>query len=215
MKDAAPAFSDIYDKHTWGSDSKSGPGSTLANTHEYVTAVQRFLAEREIKSVVDVGCGDWSTGGQIDLTGIDYVGVDVVPQLVETLNASHGRPGVRFDCIDATREQLPSADLLLIKDVLQHWPASNVRQFLQGLDGFRFALITNDYAHYERWRRFRLFPYWQDRTAKYEDAEFGGYKPLSLLEPPFSLSAERLLDYEVVEGGYMWRIEVLLWKRGS
>src|SRR6185312_8202393 len=96
----------------------------------YRAVVERLCRARDVRSVVDVGCGDWQLGSLVDWTGVAYTGVDVVPPVVEADRARYGREGVRFEAADALRDPLPTADLLLAKDVLQHWPNGDVEAFL-------------------------------------------------------------------------------------
>ena len=52
------AFTEIYDKNVWGGDG-SGTGSKLSrNNLKYIKMVEA-ISENDIKSICDVGCGDW------------------------------------------------------------------------------------------------------------------------------------------------------------
>jgi hypothetical protein len=51
------AFSKAYRDDHW--QGGSGRGSTPKNTAEYREFIECFLRERKIRSVVDIGCGDW------------------------------------------------------------------------------------------------------------------------------------------------------------
>ena len=67
-------------------------------------------------------------------------GYDLLPQLIadnEALAAarggaaSFGLRSMRFAAADLTAAPLPSADVLLTKDTLIHWPNEAVHRFLQ------------------------------------------------------------------------------------
>ena len=81
------AFSNIYKNKIWGENNIgegwSGSGSSLQQTIKYREFLQKFLADHQIKSVVDVGCGDWTFSRAIDWTGIDYKGFDVVEDVIK------------------------------------------------------------------------------------------------------------------------------------
>jgi SAM-dependent methyltransferase len=119
MAKAGEEFAKIYREHVWGGTSRSGPGSDPEVLRPDAEPLSNFLRERNIRSVVDVGCGDWALGRTLDWTGIDYTGVDIVPEVIEMLNATYGSSSVRFLCRDLVADELPCAELCMIKDVLQ------------------------------------------------------------------------------------------------
>jgi hypothetical protein len=53
----ATEFRTIYRRRIW--QVGSGHGSRVKNTVEYRALLESFLREHRIRSVVDVGCGDW------------------------------------------------------------------------------------------------------------------------------------------------------------
>jgi GR25 family glycosyltransferase involved in LPS biosynthesis len=120
------------------------PGSSLEYTRGYRAFVEQFCIEHGIRSVVDAGCGDWSFSHAISWKGVSYLGLDIVPELVARNRACF--PGVEFEVADV-RDLGPYAgrDLLLVKDVLQHWSGDTVRAFLRqpALASFKHVLLTN------------------------------------------------------------------------
>src|SRR5215203_3897529 len=136
-------FARIYAEHDWDDNVRSGPGSHPKLTRPYVALLQRFLREHHINSVTDLGCGDWSFSRLIDWSGVDYVGIDVVPDLIQTLTSTYATPGVRFVNADILNDDLPRADLAISKDVLQHWPNEAILHFIRRLKSFKYALLTN------------------------------------------------------------------------
>ena len=80
----------------------------------------------------------------MDWTGIDYLGVDVSKVALENTRG-FARPGVAFRQLNAVTEPLPPADLLVAKDVLQHWSNADILALLPKLSSFRYALITNGF----------------------------------------------------------------------
>ena len=77
---------------------------------------------------MDVGCGDFSVAsGFVDQLD-EYVGIDVVDSLIRRNSADFGRPGIRFLKANAAREELPKADVCLIRQVLQHLSMTKCQQ---------------------------------------------------------------------------------------
>lgn len=177
MPSAPEIFSAIYAGNDWING--SGEGSTLANTTAYRNYLQGFLRDRHIRTVVDIGCGDWQFSKLIDWGETQYLGTDVVPEIVERNRRLHGSPAVSFAVSESIDAPLPHADLLIVKDVLQHWPNAAIRSLLARLDQCRFALITNC-----------------TDPATNDDCPLGGFRGLDLQGAPFSLHCEKVLTYE-------------------
>jgi SAM-dependent methyltransferase len=205
-------FRRIYLDHLWDGRSRSGSGSDPAETAQYREFLARFIGENRVRSVVDLGCGYWTSTQLVDWSGIDYRGIDIVPEPIEANRSAFGSAHIRFECADLVEAQLGQADLCTCKDVLQHLPTADVRAILAKLPAFRFALLTNDWQE-ERQRGWRSLWRWRALGNVNGDILPGGHRPLRLREPPFSLTAERVLDYVVTSGRKRWHKEVLLWRR--
>ncbi len=111
-------FEEMYQKKIWGGG--SGVGSLPEATVRYRAVLQKLLTDYQVRSVVDIGCGDWQTGSLVDWTGIEYTGIDIVPEVIEADRKRYGRRGRHFLCGNVLEMSPPAADLLIIKDVLQH-----------------------------------------------------------------------------------------------
>ena len=142
--DLKAVFEFIYGRGVWSGG--SGPGSDLANTVAYVGYVQTLIGRPDVRSVLDLGCGDWRFSRYLDLAGRAYLGLDVVPSVIAADTAAYGTDSIRFREADLTGpEPLPDCDLILCKDVLQHLSNRNVRRVLDKCGRARLVLITNDY----------------------------------------------------------------------
>jgi SAM-dependent methyltransferase len=187
------AFALAYKTGQWHHG--SGSGSSPANTRAYRAFLARFMRANQVRSVLDIGCGDWQFSRLIDWTGIAYTGLDVVPAVLERNWTRYWKPGIRFECGDVLNGwHLPAADLVLVKDLLQHWPDTAVRELGRRLAGRR-ALLTYDLRH----------------GGEHQDTVPGGYRPLDLARPPFSWSvAERLRYTAVSHQGRVRRVKVVM-----
>jgi SAM-dependent methyltransferase len=178
------AFQAIYAKGAWGrnqfGEASSGLGSTLEFTRIYRVFLQDFLAKHDIRSVVDAGCGDWEFSRAIDWTGIDYLGLDVVPSVIAGNQRSFASAKVRFAVANIVRDPLPAADLLIVKDVLQHLSHADIARFLAQLPRYRHVLIVND-----------VHP--DSLTAEPQDIQTGGYRPLDSTRLPHSMPGTKVL----------------------
>ena len=76
-------FQKIYREQGWlSSESVSGWGSELRNTEQIIRELPGFLRRFGITSMLDVPCGDFNWMRFVDLDGIDYIGADIVPDLI-------------------------------------------------------------------------------------------------------------------------------------
>lgn len=171
----ADVFDRIYATGTWGVG--SGAGSTPEYTAAYRAFLRSYMAENSVKSVLDIGCGDWQIGRLVDWTGVDYLGVDVAPSVVAANRAAFTRPGIRFEVADASTAWLPAADLVIVKDVLQHLSIARAQSIVEGLRGRRVLFVQHA------------------DTAANDDCADGGYRPLDLRLPPFNLPLREAFDF--------------------
>jgi SAM-dependent methyltransferase len=180
-QDHRAIFEQVYRDSLWGRG--SGSGSSEAMTRPYRQFLQEFLREHRIGSVVDVGCGDWQFSQHIDWTGVSYLGLDASETALAC--ARHfERPDVSFRRSDVIEDDLPPADLLIAKDVLQHWSRDDIQKFLLRLGRYRHVLITNGFPA-ERLYKTNS----RSRTG-------ANCRPVDLQQPPFNLPGEYVFSYE-------------------
>lgn len=184
---AEAAFTKVYKEGTWGKNEKgegtSGSGARPENSLEYIAFLQRFLKLNKIQSVIDIGCGDWGVSRCIDFRGIRYTGFDVVKSVIEKNKIAFLSPTVSFVCADITKVELPSADLLVCKDVMQHLTNDDVFAILKQLPKFKHCLITNDV-------------FYLTLTSDNTDIRRGDYRNIDLTKPPFNVNGQKVLTYQ-------------------
>jgi SAM-dependent methyltransferase len=166
LADHAQVFARLYEDGGWV---EQHPGSTMEATRPYRAFVEQFIVEHDVCSVLDAGCGTASYPRAIDWKGARYVGLDVVPGVLEKNRSRF--PGVEFVEGDARRLDAGAGfDLLLVKDVLQHWGLESVRAFFEqpALASFKHVLIVNC----------------DDERGDNADIADGDWRPLNLLAQP-------------------------------
>jgi 2-polyprenyl-3-methyl-5-hydroxy-6-metoxy-1,4-benzoquinol methylase len=121
-KPVASVFSEIYRRRLWAAKGQadaapfySGPGSDPAVSAPYIEAVQRLIEELGIASVVDLGCGDFRVGARLLRPGLAYHGIDVVEDLIKFNTEKFASANVQFSCRNIIEDELPAADLCLIR----------------------------------------------------------------------------------------------------
>jgi SAM-dependent methyltransferase len=144
---AKEVFTEIYAKHLWGAEGAmnfySGPGSGSSAAQPYSEFVKRFIVSHHIDSVVDLGCGDFRVGSLIAPSCTRYTGVDIVDALIADNRRHHGSSRVFFECLDIASDNLPEADLCLVREVLQHLSNTQIKSILARVSIYRYVLITD------------------------------------------------------------------------
>lgn len=189
-KSNSSIFDDIYRKGGWGSkgDIYSGRGSDEANTHPYETLVADYVRANDIKTIVDVGCGDFQVSQRILERlpeDVSYIGLDVSRIAVERNRKLHANDRVHFMHCDAALDDLPSGDLVLVREVLQHLTNRDILAIIPKLVAFPHALVTNT-----RMLNAKRVNSDQAAGASAREVISGG---LWLTEPPFNCKTEQLL----------------------
>lgn len=123
-------FSDIYKHNKWLKG--SGFGSTKECTAEYLKFLEMIVRKYDIKSIVDYGCGDWQmlSNYKFDLSQT-YYGYDLVKSVIDRNKEKYERGNINFYLLRDINDIQKNKDLIMIKDVLQHWDNSNIIYFLQ------------------------------------------------------------------------------------
>jgi len=79
-----------------------------------------LLANFGVTSLLDAACGDFQWMKSVDIKGVRYYGIDIVPAVVANNNRVYGSETRSFFRADITRDSLPQADLILCRDALVH-----------------------------------------------------------------------------------------------
>ena len=189
-------FNRIYAEGTWGKDvagkGTSGTGSTVEITREYRVYVEHFMKKHSVKSVVDAGCGDWSFSSTMDWGDASYLGVDIASDVIAAVRNKHEKGRIKFQVGDIT-DELPAAELLISKDVLQHLSNELVHKFIRNnlrKGKYKWVILTND------------------RGSENRDVASGGYRAIDLAAPPFEVRG--LVDLPIKFGDETSKIASLL-----
>jgi hypothetical protein len=151
-------------------ESVSGPGSCLAQTAEIRRSLPYLLQSLGAKSLLDAACGDFNWMKHVALGLDEYVGADIVSDLVADNQRKYGGRGRRFIKADIMRDELPVADIILCRDFLVHLSYEDIRRAVQN---FKLSAATYLLA--------TTFP----RLQANSDIVTGQWRPLNLQLAPF------------------------------
>jgi len=183
-------FTHVYQNKLWGVASPedeslfySGPGSSDPQIVDpYVDAVKRFFSSFPTKKkAVDLGCGDFRVGSRIVDSFDSYTACDVVPELVQ-FNQRHWRHlAVEFLVVDLVKDEIPTGDVLILRQVLQHLSNDDISKFTQLIPrGFSYLLLTE---HLPSEKNFLA----NGDIVSGTDIRLGGGSGVVLTQPPFSM----------------------------
>jgi hypothetical protein len=146
------SFDIIYKYNLWGTG--SGTGSLSWNNKEYVRFLQNTLDKYNIKTVVEIACGDYRLWSNIKYQG-KYLGIDIVQSVIDNNTKKFGGENKEFINLNVlespanTNPLLNSPDLVIIKDVFIHLPVSHIITMLESVNKMRpkYVLLCED-SHY-------------------------------------------------------------------
>ena len=164
-------FERIYHTNLWSDpETRSGTGSSLDSTRVLREKLPNALRELGTRVLLDAPCGDFAWMDHVDLSGIEYIGADIVRSIVQSNRQDYAREGREFIELDLTSDQLPDADVLLCRDCLVHLSYANIARVLENVcrSNIRFILMT-------------AFPGRGDN----KDVDDGDWRPLDFEAAPF------------------------------
>ena len=139
-------FTRIYRKNHWNSaESVSGSGSHLEQTALLRQGIEALLVDKKITSMLDIPCGDFNWMNEVNLKGVDYIGADIVEDLIAANRSNFkDKRNVSFEVLDIIRDKLPKCDLIFCRDCLVHLSNKEIHQALSNIksSGSRFLLTT-------------------------------------------------------------------------
>lgn len=210
-------FTQIYSNQLWGDGSSNNPlsggGSNPNLTVDYVNFVKETVRKLEIASVVDVGHGDWNMWRDYKFENVKYIGLDVAEGLSEKLNSSHGNVNRKFIYQSPTNFEYPQGDLLISKEVFQHLPIEDLKNFLKSAQKFEYVILCNGYyptyllpfrlrnivklrTRFQMLKSGRL-PTWKEKFPKNNlEINAGDFRGIDLERKPFSTLLE---DFDIIK----------------
>jgi SAM-dependent methyltransferase len=168
-------FTDIYINQGWGGgETISGDGSTIENTIGIRDQLLKFFEYYSVRSIVDAPCGDYNWFGQSNIMLDNYIGLDIVEDLINKNSSTYGDENHKFYCKDICTDDIPRVDLILCRDCLMH--LSN-RESLQAIRNFKrsgskYLLITTN-----------------PNNPTNTNIQTGTFRHLNMTKQPFNFSA--------------------------
>lgn len=188
----AEVFTRIYREGGWtDEESSSGPGSNLAVTTMLRRKLPVLVKTLGARRFLDIPCGDFNWMGRVDLGVEEYIGADIVSEIVDRNNEEHAAEGRTFLKLDLIRDPLPRSDIVFCRDCLPHLQFDDIFGALENVrsSGSTF-LLTTTYAG----------------LGLNLNIVTGQWRPLDLRQPPFSFPEPmEFLDEQSASGSKRYR----------
>lgn len=192
-------FDRIFRENTWGNaDSRSGDGGSTSQTTTIRAVLPEILQNTQAKSILDLPCGDFHWMQTVYLDA-QYIGADIVPELIDQNKAKFGSDTRQFILHDITQRRPPAVDLILCRDLLVHFSFQDLRKAYDNIrsSGSQYLLTTT-------------FPTRRENV----DIKTGEWRPLNLSLKPFNFPAAiRVINENCTEWDGYWADKSLgLWR---
>ena len=173
-------FQDIYRNNSWGGgESVSGRGSDIDQAHVVINELPLVLQEFGVHTLLDIPCGDYNWMQHVDLSGIEYLGADIVDDLVKHNSAKYENEHVHFQCMNLIKDKLPCMDLVFCRDCLVHLSFQDIFLALNNICNSRSKyLLTTTFTNRES-NKDILTGQW--RALNFECAPFFFPKPIKII----------------------------------
>lgn len=210
LRPTQDVFREIYRDKKWGDseESVSGPGSSMAQTAAIRAALPEVFKTYHIRSMLDVPCGDFHWMKTVDLSGLEYTGGDIVPELISEVQKRFASPGGpdgagkrQFAVMDIIRGGLPKADLIMCRDCLFHLTRAQIEASIKSFkaSGAQYLLTTT---------------FWEGVPVN-QNIVHGEFRPINLQIAPFNFPTPLMLIDEgdffkpLRRGVGLWRLSDL------
>ena len=144
-------FEKIYEEQKWGHSGRedrkysSGDGTRDQEiVSDYIQAITEFLSRNpDLKTGLDLGCGDFSVG--VNFCGLfdTYKAADVAKNVIAENKKIYRDENVEFFSTDLSNGKIPKSDVIFVRQVLQHLSNSEIEKFVKNIHGkFKCLVLT-------------------------------------------------------------------------
>ena len=155
-----------------GSESLSGHGSDYKSTEALRLLLPEIFVELNVQSLLDAPCGDFYWMNLTDLQVEQYIGIDIVPDLILQNQNKYGADNRHFLSLDITSDNLPKVDLILCRDCLVHLSFKQIKEAIKNFkkSGSTYLLTTT----------------YPDLLQVNKNIVTGDWRPIDLQKHPFN-----------------------------
>jgi len=171
-------------------------GSNLEQTKTLINQLPILFKQYNIQSILDIPCGDFYWMSNVDLTGIDYTGADIVDGIIEKLIKQY--PDKKFLVMDITKSKLPVADLIFCRDCFVQLPYDDIKIAIHNIKRSHAKyLLTTSFINHNN-----------------TDRSMGNWRPIDLCKEPFNFPKPiQIINEGCTENNGIYKDKTMcLWK---
>jgi hypothetical protein len=122
-----------------------GKGKSTTKYNILKQELPKVFKAYNIKTLVDCGCGNFFWLNSINWGNTKYLGLDIVPELIEANKKKY--PAFDFKCLDITKEVPPQADMLFVRSVFFHLTNDEIVQAVKNIkaSGSTYLMATTTF----------------------------------------------------------------------
>jgi hypothetical protein len=199
-KSMESTFFQIYERRAWGDgESVSGLGSDLDQTAAVREALPALLKQIGARTMVDAPCGDFHWMKEVKLELDRYIGIDIVPDLIDRNRQQYADEVREFRTQNITKEPVPNVDVIFCRDCLVHLSYSDIANAITNFKKSDCTyLLTTTFVG----------------PRKNRDIVTGDWRPLNLQRPPWNFpDPVTLIDEHCTQSRGRYRDKALgLWR---
>lgn len=165
-------------KRTHNQESLSGPGSWVKNAQDTISFINESVNKYNIKSILDLGCGDWNWFKEVDIPNCSYTGWDADEQMIASNNDRYGSDTIKFEVKDIFNSKYPTVDLVICRDVLFHVREELTLKLIDQVKSSSTYFISTSFRDVTQNKGIK----------KYCDIGDWGFYPINLNVDPFNLN---------------------------
>ena len=190
-KSPKDTFTWIHKNNFWGChETVSGIGSTLEYTKSIRLELPSIFNHFSIKKVFDGGCGDFNWMQHVlQNTDVEYIGADIVKQLIVDNNKKYKNDKTSFINVDLTKDPIPKVDLMICRDCIFHLSYSDTMAVLNNFlaSGTTYLLATTHKS-----------PAGPENNLIVDNRDIisGDYRLIDLFAPPYNFPPSALAFIE-------------------
>ena len=137
-----------------------------------IKEIPLLFKDYNISTMLDIPCGDFYWMKEVDLKDIEYIGADIVDEIIKKNNEEYSKSNLHFKKLDLLKDNLPNVDLIFTRDCLVHLSFEDI-----------FNALTNICNSNSKYLLSTTFT---ERTNN-NDIKTGQWRTLNLEVEPFFL----------------------------
>lgn len=199
IKDVFTAYKET--KFWKSTESLSGDGSELSVTIDLRKGLKRIIEQFEIKTILDIPCGDFNWMKAVALEKVQYIGGDIVTSLIDNNSENYASQNIKFKELDLTIDELPNVDLIFCRDCLVHLSYKQICKAIKNIKRSNSTyLLATSFVNATK-NKDILTGEW--RKLNLEIAPFNLGKPIAIIDEKYTQKGERYADKSMC----LWQIE--------